>query len=217
MDEPDERRLAGKLGLRWGIKRLIKTQLLGTTSPEDARRSLADIAWLNRWMGGHMVIRKMLSETVKPCEAFSLLDVGAASGDSGRGILKSFPGAPRVVGDAFALPFTDGGFDYVFSSLFLHHFSEAEAVTLLREFGRVAKRGVMVCDVERHWLALWFLPLTRWLFRWHWVTMHDGPVSVRSAFTAGELAGLGREAGLKDLAVRRHRPAFRLTMFGAVD
>ena len=74
-----------------------------------------------------------------------MLDVGAASGDSGRAILESYPCAsvtsldknpnnlaaalePKLVGDAFALPFANASFDFVFSSLLLHHFSELDAV-----------------------------------------------------------------------------------------
>ena len=177
------------------------------------------------------MIRHLLRQVVRRDDSFTLLDVGAASGDSGRAILESYPRAsvtsldknpnnlvaalePKLVGDAFTLPFADGSFDFVFSSLFLHHLSELEVVALLAEFARVSRRAVLVSDVERHNLARWFLPATRWIFGWHWLTVHDGSVSVRSAFTRNELLELAKEAKLKDISVAAHRPAFRISMLG---
>jgi hypothetical protein len=42
--------------------------------------------------------------------------------------------------------------------------------------------------------------------------MHDGPVSVRAAFTREELGGLAARAGIGPVEARRHRPAFRLSL-----
>jgi hypothetical protein len=218
----------------WHGERIVRPQLLNSASPEDAEKSLSDIVRLNRWFGAHRVIRHLLRQVVGQNDAFTLLDVGAASGDAGRVIQTSYPHAsvtsldknpknlaaapePKLVGDAFALPFADGSFDLVFSSLFLHHFCESEVVALLAEFARVARRAVLISDVERHNLACWFLPASRWLFGWHWLTVHDGSISVRSAFTRNELHGLGLEAKLKDISVATHRPAFRLSMVGWID
>ena len=215
----------------WHGERVVRPQLLNEASREDAEKSLADIVRLNRWFGAHRIILRLLRQAVRAGDTFSLLDVGAASGDSGRVILKAYPTAcvmsldknpnnlaaapaPKLVGDAFALPFADGSFDFVFSSLFLHHFSEAEAVALLSEFARVARRAVLVSDVERHNLARWFLPASRWILNWHWLTVHDGSVSVRSAFTRSELAGLAEAAKLKHISVTAHRPAFRISLIG---
>jgi len=48
-------------------------------------------------------------------------------------------------GDAFALPFADGEFDWVVSHRLLHHFTkDDDRVALLRSFARVATSGVIV-------------------------------------------------------------------------
>ena len=103
------------------------------------------------------------------------------------------------------------------SSLFLHHFDEAGVVLLLREFRRVARRAVVVVDLERHWLAERFLPSTRLLFRWSPLTVHDGPASVRAGFGPRELEALALEAGLEKARVRRHLPWFRLSLVAALE
>lgn len=215
----------------WQGQRTVTPQLLNEAAPHEARQSLADIVFLNRWLGGHRVIRYLFRHAAPPKRAFTVLDVGAASGDSGAVIRGQFPLAtvisldkqalnleaaetPKLVGDAFSLPFADASIDYVFCSLFLHHFSEEQVVELLCEFARVATRAVLISDVERQQLARWFLPATRWLCRWHPLTVHDGAVSVQSAFTRKELLALAQKTPLRNVSVATHRPAFRLSLIG---
>jgi Methyltransferase domain len=216
--------------MAWFAKRVIQPELLDHASPEDARRNLAEIVRLNESFGGHGVIRKLLAKAIGPGERFFLLDVGAASGDSARLIARHYPLAtvisldhnwmnlsaaphPKMIGDAFDLPFPAQSVDYVFSSLFLHHFSDADVVRLLRNFYDKARRGVLICDLERHFVSYCFLPLTKPLFGWQRLTLHDGPVSVRAAFRAKELQELAKSAGILNAEVTVHRPAFRLSLF----
>jgi ubiquinone/menaquinone biosynthesis C-methylase UbiE len=122
---------------------------------------------------------------------------------------------PKVCGDAFALPFRDGAFDYAFSSLFLHHFEDAAVVNLFREMDRVSRRGVLTVDLIRSPLAYWFLPLTKPFLGWDAVTVNDGPISFAAAFRAPELQRLAEAAGLREVRVRSHRPAWRLSLRSA--
>jgi ubiquinone/menaquinone biosynthesis C-methylase UbiE len=208
--------------------RVIVPEVMDSATDEVVAINLRDIGSINRWFGGHRVTRQAFRGLTKP-KRFTVLDVGAASGDNGKAIRRTWPEAtvtsldwhsrnlaqaegPRVVADAFRLPFGPGAFDYVFCSLFLHHFADEEVVKLLAAFARVARRGVVVNDLERHGVAHKFLPATRWLFGWHAVTLHDGPVSVQAAFTPAELAHLALAAGLSEARVSRHLPWFRLSM-----
>src|SRR5919202_2984837 len=74
-------------------KRLIKPELLDHAEPEEARKNLADLVRINSNFGGHSTLRKLVRTVVKPGEAFTLLDVGAASGDTARVIARAFPNA----------------------------------------------------------------------------------------------------------------------------
>lgn len=210
-------------------KRLIQPELLDHADPEEARVNLEDLVRINAYFGGHSVLRGMLREVWRPDDKHKVLDVGAASGDAGRLISATYPSVkvtsldynavnlsaapkPKLLGNAFALPFGPESFDYVLSSLFLHHFQDDQVVQLLREFQRVARLGVLICDLERHVLPFLFLPATRLFFGWRRLTLHDGPISVRASFHSNELAELAIRAGLLNPRVRVHRPAFRLTM-----
>lgn len=208
--------------------RVLKPERMDNADPAEAAVCLRDLARINRWFGGHRVLVQVLKPLVKPGERFSILDVGAASGDMGGVIRSRFPGArvvsldyrvshlrlgqgPRVAANAFQLPFRPKSFDFVLCSLFLHHFSDSQTVELMAALRRIAGRALIVLDLERHPLAYRFLPLTRRLLRWSPMTVHDGVISVAAAFRPEEIRALARAAGAAGVRVRRHRPWFRLT------
>lgn len=211
--------------------RKIVPELMDEADPADARRSLKDLIRINSALGGHNILRQLLRRAGCDQQPATILDVGAASGDSARVIKDAVPAAsvvsldrnavnlgtapdPKVLADAFSLPFRDGSFDFVLNSLFLHHFEDNAVVTLLREFGRVARKGVLISDLERHRIPYWFLPVSRLYFKWHWMTVHDGMISVRAAFAPDELRNLATDAGLTAVQVQTHRPAFRISVVG---
>jgi 2-polyprenyl-3-methyl-5-hydroxy-6-metoxy-1,4-benzoquinol methylase len=211
------------------MRRVIHPEFLDEQPPDVAARSLRDLVRINKFLGGHEVLRSALQRLFTPADGFTLIDIGAASGDMGRVIRESYPRArvtsldyrahhlaaadpPKIAADAFRLPFLPASFDVVHCSLFLHHFDDSTAIELLRSFGFLARRYVIVSDLERHPLAYYFLPATKWLFRWHPITLHDGPISVAAAFKARELRDLATAAGLRKIHITRHRPAFRLCL-----
>ena len=129
------------------------------------------------------------------------------------------PGLRLELGDGTRLPFSDGQFDVAHASLVLHHLEPAEAVTMLREMRRVARRAVVINDLQRariHWLGAWLLGhlLTRNAY-----TRNDAPLSVRRAYTAREMSRLLVEAGLRPRSIERgflgHRWAILAEVTGA--
>jgi len=214
--------------------RLIEPELLDDASAEEARENLVDLVKLNRHFGGYRILRRIISEFVRPGDGFSMLDIGSASGDMGAQLRLSHPKAavialdrkyehlaqaanPKLVGDAFQLPFAPASFDFVFSSLFLHHFSNEQVAELLAKFKTIARRAVLAIDLERGPIAYRFLPATRWLFGWHRISLHDGPVSVQAAFKKEELLAIARKAGLAKARVSIHRPWARLSLVAPVS
>ena len=215
-------------------QRVIVPELLDQASPEDARPALADLERVNRYFGGHRILRSVMGGLAGRGESFSMLDVGAASGDLGAALRDRYPRAtvvsldrlgfhlgtaaqPKVVADAFQLPFAPASFDFVFSSLFLHHFTDDQIVELLGNFKRLARRAVLAIDLERGPLALRFLPATRWIFAWNSMFVHDGLISVQAAFKKNELLGLAQRAGLERARVSTHRPWGRLSLVAPVS
>ncbi|MCC6590511.1 MAG: methyltransferase domain-containing protein [Bryobacterales bacterium] len=210
------------------MKRIIEPEELDHVDDASAHRNLRELIKINRFFGGHAITVNLL-RSLGPPRRFRLLDVGAASGDHGLAIRYAFPGAevysadrlirnlavcpgPRLAADAFALPFASQSFDYVFSSLFLHHFDDRQVVYLLKEFYRVAAQAVIAVDLHRHAFARGFLPATQWLFNWDEITVSDGQRSVDAAWKKKELAALAEQAGLPKVRLRTHVPWFRLSL-----
>ena len=175
-----------------------------------------------------------------PESDFSVLDVGAGSGEllretarwarhkgraarlvgleynarSAREIAAratEYPEISGVRGDALALPFAAGSFDYTLCSLFTHHFREPEIVRILREMARVARRGVFVIDLHRHPAAYFLYTTAARLILHNRLVREDGALSILRSFWPGELHALATQAGLQRIAVTRHAP-FRLVL-----
>jgi SAM-dependent methyltransferase len=193
----------------------------------EALRSLQDLRFVNRWLGNAGSVLSAVRPHLPP--EGHLLDVGSASGDLPSFLLARLPGplfvtgldikplhfrfAPRslrrVVADVRALPFPDLSFDVVTASLFLHHFDAAELPGVLAGLFRLARRALVINDLERslvpYLFGRVFFPL---LFRSR-VSVEDGLVSIRRGFRPGELRDAFAAAGLPRPGLTRHFP-FRL-------
>jgi SAM-dependent methyltransferase len=208
-----------------------------TFSRPELSRSLEHVASVNRWLGGLRSQTRELSSLRG--QDVRVLDVGTGNGEALERLLRwgalgggrwtgvgldihpdilavarhrPESAVPLVRADALALPFASRAFDVVLCTLTLHHFQDGDAVHLLRELARCARRIVLVSDLERGplaYLGARLLALTWW--RADRITRHDGPVSVLRAFTREELAELARRANLGAPRVKRWFP-FRLTL-----
>jgi 2-polyprenyl-3-methyl-5-hydroxy-6-metoxy-1,4-benzoquinol methylase len=114
--------------------------------------------------------------------------------------------APEITviqGDATALPIRHSGVDVAVCVLTLHHLPPDAAARTLTELHAAAGVGFVVNDLARGrfaWLGAWLI--TR-LFARHPVSRHDGPLSVRRAYSLEEVETLAGKAGLGRFNVRR--------------
>ncbi|HET7830842.1 MAG TPA: methyltransferase domain-containing protein [Candidatus Limnocylindrales bacterium] len=114
--------------------------------------------------------------------------------------LAGMPDLELVVSDGRSLPWPDRSFDVVHASLLVHHLEPSEVLAFLREAARVARLGVVVNDLVRarhHWLGARVLLALTTRNRY---TRHDGPLSVRRAYTRMELRALLAGAALRPVA-----------------
>jgi SAM-dependent methyltransferase len=206
-------------------QRATEPELLDAGVPEpEVVRSLADLRFVNRWLGS----RRGLLGAVRPhlSGGGRFLDVGCGSADLPVFLRSRLPGrivavgldikrlhlreAPRtihrVVADVRALPFHDGSFDVVTASLLLHHFDAAELPPLLARLHSLSRRALVVNDLRRALVPFLFgrvfFPL---LFRSP-VSVVDGLVSIRRGFRAGELRTAFGRAGIDGVTIRRCFP-----------
>ncbi|HEY3332501.1 MAG TPA: methyltransferase domain-containing protein [Capsulimonadaceae bacterium] len=100
------------------------------------------------------------------------------------------------VADATNLPYGDNEFDVVMASMFLHHFDDITAATVLASMNRVARRGIIVSDLQRHPVAYHGFRALATLTGACDMVRHDGPISVLRGFTRQELTHIAHRAGI---------------------
>ena len=122
------------------------------------------------------------------------------SPESARGIADN--GHLGVQGNALALPFADSSIDYVFCTLFLHHLNDEAAAKLIVEMQRVAKRKMIVIDLERSGFSFVMFRLFG-TFLLQRFTRDDGSLSIKRAFKLNELEKLAQSSGIEKFKVER--------------
>jgi 2-polyprenyl-3-methyl-5-hydroxy-6-metoxy-1,4-benzoquinol methylase len=110
--------------------------------------------------------------------------------------------------DIFSSEFQAQPYDILTCSLFCHHFSDDELVTLLRQWQQQAQVAVVVNDLHRHWLAYYSIKWLTRLLGGSYLVQHDAPLSVARAFRREDWVELLERAGIARYELR-WRWAFR--------
>jgi len=129
-----------------------------------------------------------------------------------RKAVRGRPGIRLLRGDARRLPFAEGSFDFVFSTLLLHHFDSNTLGTMIPALQRIARSGVILNDLVRDRVpALFFAAITP-IFARSPLTRHDGPASIRRAYTPREMRRILDAAGLQRARIYTHGLYYRMTI-----
>ena len=142
------------------------------------------------------------------------LDRDAATLSLARRATAGYPEITLVRADALALPFRPGAVDVAISALTLHHLEPAPAAACLAAMDEVARAGLVVNDLARSRLALVLVWLATRALACGPLSRHDGPLSVKRAYTPDEVRGLCARAGLRDVVIRRYAPLLRFCLVG---
>lgn len=204
----------------------------GDYTPMEYARWQREMFLIHRLLGEQRALFRAIGPNTT--EGLSVLEIGAGSGDLLRSVKRrarndnniligsdgSFDavksihanGCEAVQCNGLQLPFADNAFDVVYSSLTLHHFSDANAVMFLGEMRRVASKSVIVVDLRRSRLAYRLYRIFGKLLLQPF-TYEDGSLSIKRSFKPNELASLAESAGFSSVEVYRSA-AFRLVMRG---
>jgi ubiquinone/menaquinone biosynthesis C-methylase UbiE len=213
----------------------------GLGSPADVRTNLMEMWRINRWLGGVGALTDYLLPLLNyRAEPLSLVDLGTGSGEiplliarharkhflpvkiygldvSGRNLavaqanLHDASDIHLIQADVELLPFAVNEVDYYISTLFLHHFAPEQVISLLRELYRRSQRGIVMSDLVRGYLPLIAFQLIQPIFARHYLTRHDGALSIRRAYLPEELLMMAQAAGIENARVYRHFP-WRMTL-----
>ncbi len=188
----------------------------------ELERDLHNLRQLNRFFGSYTLVSRFLKQWIKPNDRLRVLDLATGSGDIPRlvvdyarsvhadmavdavdaqpatlEIAKSLSMAyPEIAfHHGHILEWEGGPYDMVLCSLVLHHFTELDAVRLLRRARELSRAFVLVADLRRSFLArAGVFLLTSAVFR-DAMTKYDGRLSAARAFSFQEFGELARRAG----------------------
>jgi 2-polyprenyl-3-methyl-5-hydroxy-6-metoxy-1,4-benzoquinol methylase len=192
-------------------------------SPAELAAALRSLRGLNRYFGSYRIVSHFARRWIRAGDRLRVLDLATGSADIPRLVAEharrvgaeieivavdfqpstvemakalsaAYPEISCVRGNV--LEYDDPQpFDVVICSLALHHFSDDDAVRLLRRCHELSRRHVLVSDLRRGFLAqLGVYLLTSLIFRDR-MTREDGRASAAAAFTCAEMRELARRAG----------------------
>lgn len=215
---------------------------------ERIDRALDELKNANRFLGGAATSRDALKLLLKNIPGkgagaqganISILDVGAGASDNLLALKNKFPfititgldlsrraclylkntsGPSVICADTINIPVKKKRFDIVHASLFLHHFSAEEIISILKSFREISKLGIIVNDLHRSIFALAGIKLIASVFSKSEMFKNDGPLSVKRGFIRKDLIEILSEAGVNNYTLK-WRWAFRwmLVIYNKVE
>jgi 2-polyprenyl-3-methyl-5-hydroxy-6-metoxy-1,4-benzoquinol methylase len=213
----------------------VEIELMDRPQPVSAEleRDLRNIRRLNRWFGSYALIAFFLRRWIKPGSRLHIADLATGSGDIPRLIADharrvgadvhidaldqqaaTLEIAKKLSANYSNIAFVEANvleweppepYDIVLCTLALHHFSESDAVKVLRRCCEVSRKFVLVSDLRRGWLGtIGVHLLTATVFR-EPMTKYDARLSMARAFSFSEMRDLAERAGWKEFGHEEFR------------
>jgi len=178
---------------------------------------LKDLNNINKRLGGYKITIKGIKKLLpQQNQAFKIADVGCGSGENLRQIAKwakrnatqvelygidanlnsinlarslstEFDNLSFIQQNVFDDNFNDNQFDVICLSLTLHHFKDKDIHKLLPILYQNSNLGVVINDLQRHWLAYVLFQLYSSVLMKSRIAKHDGKVSILRGFQKNEL------------------------------
>ncbi|MFT3678937.1 MAG: methyltransferase domain-containing protein [Ferruginibacter sp.] len=216
------------LSQRSSLKELLDNEVIPFA---DIRQNLQELNIINTYLGGHSITIKGLREiTGATTKIISICEIGCGGGDnllalqqwcSSQNIKVSFTGidikkeciefaktkcrhlnATWITEDYRNVCFENQKPDIIFSSLFCHHFSNNELVTMMQWMKINSSKGFFINDLHRHWLAYYSIKIITRLFSGSYLVKNDAPLSVARGFKKNEWLQVLKKAGIDNYSVK---------------
>jgi 2-polyprenyl-3-methyl-5-hydroxy-6-metoxy-1,4-benzoquinol methylase len=199
----------------------------------ELEHDLERIRQLNRWFGSYRLVLGFIRSWIKPADKLRVADLATGSGDIPRLIVDyarqisakveidaldrqpaTLEIARTLSADYPEISYHEANvlewnsveaYDITLCTLALHHFSNDDAVRLLRRCREVSKRFVLVSDLRRSFsLIAGIYLLTMLIFR-EPMTRYDARLSSLRAFSFSEMRDLALCAGWENFGHKRFR------------
>lgn len=201
----------------------------------ELERDLERIRQLNRWFGSYHLVLGFIRGWIRPADKLRVVDLATGSGDIPRVIVDyarkiraeveidaldrqpaTLQVARRLSANYPEISYREANilewnsvepYDITLCTLALHHFSNEDAVRLLRGCRKISKRFVLVSDLRRSFSLIGGIYLLTTLVFREPMTRYDARLSALRAFSFSEMQDLARRAGWENFGHKRFRLA----------
>jgi ubiquinone/menaquinone biosynthesis C-methylase UbiE len=193
--------------------------------PFDAiRQNMHELDVINTWLGGHGITLDGFRQLLQGRKRITVCEIGCGGGDNlfaiaawcdkndvevqmtgidingdciavARHRLQRY-NPQLIISDFRKVEFDNDKPDIIFSSLFCHHFTNEELVSMLQWMRVHARTGFFINDLHRHFLAYHSIKILTRLFSKSYLVKNDAPLSVRRGFIKSDWQQLLRQAGM---------------------
>ena len=211
----------------------------------ELENDLRNLRQLNRFFGSHCLVRNFMRRWIEAGDHVRIVDLATGSGDIPRLIVDyaqkigakvevdaldrqppTLEIARNLSADYPEISYVEANilewrpaepYDVVLCSLALHHFSDDDAVRLLRRCRELSRKFVLVSDLRRGLIAtIGVYLLTALIFR-EPMTRYDGRVSAARAFSFAELDDLAGRAGWQNFQHKKFHFARQAIWLEEID
>ena len=197
---------------------------------EDIRLNMQELNTINSLLGGHAITIKGLKKIISPKEkVINICEIGCGGGDNLKVLADyckkqqidamltgidikqnciSFAAqknkalqANWICSDYKDVVFGADKPDIIFSSLFCHHFTKKELISMVQWMKANSNKGFFINDLHRHPLAYYSIKAITRLFSSSYLVKNDAPVSVTRGFIKAEWQDIFKQAGILEVAI----------------
>jgi 2-polyprenyl-3-methyl-5-hydroxy-6-metoxy-1,4-benzoquinol methylase len=187
-------------------------------------QTLKELNTVNTRLGGHAITLEGVQQLAPDQQAITVCEIGCGGGDNLFAVYRycrkknipvrfigidmnteciafarqRYPQLPCewICSDYAAVGWEQGKPDIIFSSLFCHHFTDEQLVSMLQWLQRNSGRGFFINDLHRHWLAYYLIKYITRFFSRSYLVKNDACISVARSFRKGEWQQLFLRAGV---------------------
>lgn len=192
---------------------------------EAMAQTLKELNIVNSRLGGHAITISGVRQLIKDKKAVSICEIGCGGGDNLFAIYtyclqnniaanfigidinpdciafakQQYPQIPCqwICSDYAVADFENKQPDIIFSSLFCHHFTDKELVSMLKWLEQNSRKGFFINDLQRHWLAYYLIKYITKFFSKSYLVKNDACLSVARSFTKKDWEQLFQQAEIK--------------------
>lgn len=195
----------------------------------DIQQNLKELDFINTHLGGHTITTEGFEKLTKDRKCISVCEIGCGGGDNLNAIYRccskmnihvkltgidinpdcityakknaAIPDENFIVSDYKNIDFGNDKPDIIFTSLFCHHFTDEELITMMQWMKKNSKLGFFINDLHRHPVAYYFIKLATKLFSRSYLVKNDAPISVLKGFKKNEWKNILDKAGISNYTI----------------